>query len=102
MKTQYIIVLLLTAFALGTVSLTAQSSSTVASLEESALKSDPNRFANMSCIQQLDQLGNFVKMLCVSPDPARGGKMRYRTPARTESEVWGDLDRQRTIRPFWN
>jgi len=102
MKTPYLIALLLTAFALGTVSLTAQSSSTVASLDESALRPDPNRLANMSCIQQLDQLGNFVKMLCVSPDPTRGGKMRYRTPARTDSEVWGDLDRQRATRPFWN
>jgi len=102
MKTPYLIALLIAAFALGTVSMTAQSSSPVASVDESALNSDPNRFANMSCIQQPDQLGNFVKMLCVSPDPTRGGKMRYRTPARTDAEVWGDLDRQRTMRPFWN
>lgn len=63
--------------------------------------SGQGRLSDMACIQQLDQMGNFVKMLCLSPDPMRGGKMRYTSPARSDAEVWRELDRQKTVEPFW-
>lgn len=67
-----------------------------------ATSPDRARFSNMACIQQVDEIGNFVRMLCVSPDPRRGGRMKYNPPARNETEVWSDLSRQRSDRPFWN
>ena len=55
----------------------------------------------MACVQQLDQMGNFVKMLCLSPDLIRGRKMRYTPPARSDVEVGRELDRQETVEQFW-
>lgn len=63
---------------------------------------DYSKLSDMTCIQQLDQIGNFVRMLCVSPNPRYGGKMRYNPPARNDGEVWQDLGRQRSLQPFWN
>lgn len=102
MKTPYLIALFVAVLAIGTVSLTAPSASASVSRNKSAPGSDPGRFEDIICVQQLDRLGNFVKMLCLSPDHGRGGRMSYRTPPRPDSEVWGDLDRQRAVLPFWN
>ena len=101
MKHSYLIALLLAAAAiLGTIGLPAYSASTNPAVDR-LQGSDQGRLSNMACIRQLDQMGNFVKMLCLSPDPMRGGKVRYTPPARSDAEVWRELDRQKTVEPFW-
>ena len=72
---QLIIVICLAVFAAAPAVVLAQAASSAPTVDR-VTHPGQSRFSDMACIQQLDQIGNFVRMLCVSPDPRHGGKMK--------------------------